>query len=194
MNRYRYPIKALAADYVRAAIGVFLPLALMIFTKLIPVVFYSMTALALLFAVYGLRTAWRHGTVLIVDEIGVRQEGPLGGLLDRKLRWSEMRDFRLRYYSTERDRKGGWMQLTLRRGDNRDPGDHDSGGRWNSANRGAIRMDSHLPGFDEIVRRAYLAARDRGLAIDPTTAANLSSLGLGSNDPSAAITDAKSPS
>jgi len=32
MNSYRYPTSTLVADYLRAAAGVFLPIALMIFT------------------------------------------------------------------------------------------------------------------------------------------------------------------
>ncbi|MBL6951929.1 MAG: hypothetical protein ISR50_04825 [Alphaproteobacteria bacterium] len=178
MNSHRYPMKALAADYMRSAFGVLLPAALMLFTNLIPVVFYSMGALILLFAGYGLRTAWRHGTVLTVDGNGVRQEGLVGGFLDREIGWAEMRDFRLRYYSTQRDRTGGWMQLILRGGEN----------------RGVIRMDSHLPGFDDIVRQAHAATQNNGLALDPTTAANLSSLGLTSADPGLASTQEKSPS
>ena len=40
MNRYRYPTSALVADYLRAAAGFFLPLALMIFAELLPLFFY----------------------------------------------------------------------------------------------------------------------------------------------------------
>lgn len=180
MSRHSYPSKVLLADYLRSASGVFLPVALMIFTELLPLVFYAMAAVAILFAVYGLRTAWRQGTVLTVDGDGVRQEGPLGGLLDREIRWSEMRDIRLRYFSTRRDRRGGWMQLILRGGE--------------IGSRGAIHMDSNLPGFDDVVRQAHAAARERGLAIDPTTASNLSSLGLDTDGVAAAAADAKSSS
>ncbi len=194
MKSYRYPVKALAADYVRSAIGVLLPAALMLFTDLVAFIFYSMAALVLLFAGYGLRTAWRHGTVLTVDEDGIRQEGPMGGFLDREIRWSEMRDFRLRYYSTQRDRKGGWMQLILRGTATRAPVKHAAANPGGSANGGVIRMDSILPGFDDIVRQAHDAARRHGLAIDANTATNLSSLGLGTGDPGQANTNAKSPS
>ena len=163
MNSYRYPIGTLVADYLRAAAGVFLPLALMIFTELLPLFFYIMCALVLLFAFYGLRTIRRQSTVIIVDGDGIRQEGPLGGVFDRSGRWSEVADFHLRYYSTRRDGKEGWMQLVLR-----------------GAGKGsAIRMDSHLPGFDDIVAKVYAAAQQRGLSMEPATAANLAHLGLG---------------
>ena len=164
-ENHRYPLKSLVADYIRAAVGVFLPIALMLFTDLLPLVFYAMAALVVLFGIYGLRTAWRHGTVLAVDEDGVRQEGPLGGLLDRNIAWPEMRDFRLRYYSTRRDGSDGWMHLILR-----------------DANGGRIRLDSNLPGFDGIVGRAHAVALDRGLSIDPTSATNLAAIGLGAEE------------
>lgn len=166
MNSYRYPKSTLVADYLRAAAGVLLPSALMIFTELLPLFFYSMGALVLLFAIYGLRTAQRQGTVLIVDGDGIRQEGPLGGMFDRKMRWSEMGEFRLRYYSTRRDGKEGWMQLLLR----------------GAGNGGAIRMDSNLPGFNDIVAMVYAAAQRNGLTTDPASAANLAHLGLGTDD------------
>ncbi len=174
MSSHQYPTKALSADYFRSALGVFVPLALIFFTELLPLVFYFMAALALLFAIYGLRTALRQGTVLTVDDNGVRQEGPLGGLLDRAINWSDLRDIRLRYYSTRRDHSGGWMQLIL------------------SGAAGRIRMDSNLPGFDDIVRRACAEARERRLTTDPATAANLSSLGLSAGD-GAAAAEAKPP-
>jgi hypothetical protein len=170
MSRHRYPINALLADYVRSALGVLLPIALMLFTDLLPLVSYSMTALAMLFAIYGFRTAWRQGAVITVDRDGVRQEGPLRGLLDRGIRWSELRDIQLRYYSTQRDRRKGWMQLILR----------------SMGTHGVIRMDSQLPGFGDIVRQAHAAARDHDLIINPTTAANLLSLGVVTADPATA--------
>ncbi len=169
MNQYRYPPKELVGEYIRAGLGVFVPLALILFTDLLPLIAYILLALVALFGVYGLRTALRQASVIIVDDIGVRQEGPLGGVFNRAIRWSEMRDFRLRYYSTRRDRKDGWMQLVLR-------------AKAGSDSRGPIRMDSNLPEFDDIVKQTYEHGREIGLAIDPTSAANLASIGLGDGE------------
>ncbi len=166
MNSYRYPTSTLVADYLRAAAGVFLPIALMIFTELLPLFFYIMCGLVLLFGFYGLRTIQRQGTVVIVDGDGIRQEGPLGGMFDRRMRWSEIGDFRLRYYSTRRDGKEGWMQLILR-----------------GAGKGRpIRMDSQLPGFNDIVAQVHAAAQQNSLTVDPASAANLAHLGFGAKD------------
>ncbi|MBT7757246.1 MAG: hypothetical protein HN732_07950, partial [Rhodospirillaceae bacterium] len=78
MNIYRYPVKALIFDYIRSGLGVLVPIALMLFTDLLPVVFYILAGLVLLFGIYGVRTALRQATLLSVDGNGVRQEGPLG--------------------------------------------------------------------------------------------------------------------
>ena len=178
MNIHRYPVKELVSDYIRAGFGVLIPVSLMLFTGLLPLVFYIMMALAVLFGIYGLRTALRQATVLIVDDHGVRQEGPLGAIFDRKVSWARMRDFRLRYFSTRRDGTEGWMQLILR----------------DREGRGSIRIDSHLPGFDDITQQVYEAARDNGLAIDPTSANNLASLGLGDGEVAQAPADGGLPS
>ncbi len=172
MSEYRYPVKELVSDYIRAGSGVFVPLGLILFTDLLPLVTYIMIALILLFGIYGLRTMLRQATVITIDDVGVRQEGPLGAIYDRRIRWADMRDFRLRYFSTRRDGKDGWMQLHLRCRDGSD-------------SRGPIRMDSNLPGFEDIVHRVYDAALEGGLSIDPASAANLASLGMGDGDPAA---------
>ncbi|MBM3572175.1 MAG: hypothetical protein FJX52_07405 [Alphaproteobacteria bacterium] len=76
------------------------------------------------------------------------------------LEWPLIRDLRLRYYSTRRDRTQGWMQLRL-----------DGPG-------GALSFDSHLEGFDDLVRRAAAAARTAGLKLSAATLDNLGALGI----------------
>ena len=170
MNSYRYPLKELVPDYLRAGFGFFVPVGLMLFTDLATLVFYVLAGLALLFGIYGLRTALRQATVLSVDGNGLRQEGPLGAVFDRYLCWADMRDLRLRYFSTRRDHKQGWMQLILRAADD-------------STSHGPIRLDSDLHGFDDIVRMAYDVSERRGLPVDPTSASNLAAMGLGDGEP-----------
>ena len=177
MNSYRYPLKELVPDYLRAGFGFFVPVGLMLFTDLATLVFYVLAGLALLFGIYGLRTALRQATVLSVDGNGLRQEGPLGAIFDRYLRWADMRYLRLRYFSTRRDRKQGWMQLILRAADD-------------SATHGSIRLDSDLHGFDDIVRMAYDVSERRGLPVDPTSASNLAAMGLGDGEPNGRSHDA----
>jgi hypothetical protein len=77
---------------------------------------------------------------------------------------------RLAYYAPRRAQQDGWLQLTLR-------------GRSGPA----IRVDSTLDGFDDVLRRATGAAARNELSLDPATQANLAALGLAAAaEPSAA--------
>jgi hypothetical protein len=67
----------------------------------------------------------------------------------------------LAYYAPRRARQDGWLQLTLR-----------------GPSGPAIRVDSTLDGFDDVLRRATGAAARNELPLDPATEANLAALGL----------------
>ena len=84
-------------------------------------------------------------------------DGPAGGLVE----WSRIDRLKLSYFSTKRDRSGGWMQLTV----------GSAGGR-------AVKIDSSLDGFHDVVERAAYAAREVGLALSEATRANLRAMGI----------------
>ncbi|WP_448205174.1 hypothetical protein [Azospirillum sp. sgz302134] len=152
----RYPSAVLLGDYARAAAGLALtalPLALIPVT---PWVGGPLAACALLFAAFAVRTVQRQITRVTMDEDALRADGPLGAMV----RWDELSDLRLRYYTTRRGRDDGWMQATLR-------------GRG-----GRIRIDSTLDGFDAVIERAVEAVKRRGLRLSPVTIDNLLALGI----------------
>jgi hypothetical protein len=122
---------------------------------------WVLTAAAALFLVYFARTVCRQLTHIELDEAGIRARGPASGLLSAAIRWEDLRSLRLDYYSTRADREGGWMQLKL--------GDAQRTGQ-------TIRIDSDLDGFAQVVERAARAAAERGLALEPSTLANLQAL------------------
>ena len=152
----RYVWRALLPGYAGSATGLafcFVPLALM--HPAGPVA-WVLTAAGALFLVYFARTVCRQLTHIELDETGVRARGPLGAAI----RWEDLRSLRLDYYSTRRDREGGWMQLRLRDA------------------RHTIRVDSGLDGFLELLRIAVAEARRRGVDLNEPTRANLDALGL----------------
>lgn len=156
MSRHMYPNAAMIGDYLRAAAG-FLPvMTILAVGSLGPVATVILACLAVLFAVFGLRTALRHLTTIDVSDSGVRASGPLSAAIP----WTALDRMKLAYYSTRRDRREGWMQLEL----------HGGGA--------TVRLDSRIEGFGEIVRRAALAAAARGLPLGAATLANLESLGI----------------
>ncbi len=154
--RLRYPVRAVALEYFYALLGLAFTLTPLALVTPLPAVTGVLAAFALLFFLFGLRTANRHNTFVAVSDGGVT----LGGLWGADIAWGELRELKLSYFSTRRDRHGGWMQLRLR-GEKR-----------------TIRLDSTLEGFDKLVARAAKEARRNELELAPGTVQNLIALGL----------------
>ena len=116
---------------------------------------------AIIFGIFGLRTALRHNTSIEMTDTEIRANGLVAnGLVTRTIAWAELDRLRLAYYSTRRDRKSGWMQLELGGGGKR------------------LSLDSRIAGFGEVVRRAAEAAAENHLQVSEATAANLEALGV----------------
>ena len=156
MTQYRHDFGSLRGDYLRTVLGLALTLGPLVFMPVHAVLAWVLGALAWLMAIHGVRTVWRHlAAVECGDDVLV-----LRAPVTRRLAWSDIGKLRLRYFSTRRDRDRGWMQLVL------------------SGNGVTLRIDSTLPGFEEIVRRAAAAAATAELPLSSATRRNLESLGL----------------
>lgn len=156
MTVYRHDFGSLGGDYLRTGLGLALTLGPLALVPVHTVLAWILGGLACLMVVHGLRTVWRHlAAVECCDDVLV-----LRAPVTRRLAWSDLGKLRLRYFSTRRDRDRGWMQLIL------------------SGNGVTLRIDSTLPGFEEIVRRAAAAAAAAGLPLSGATRRNLESLGL----------------
>ena len=151
----RYARPALYADYARAGAGVavcVLPL-LLVTTNTVTL---ALAALGILFLLFGARTAVRHATEIVADYAGIVARGPFGG----RIAWDELTRLKLAYYATRRDRKGGWMHMTL------------SGGGQ------TLRLDSSLDGFNDIARMAANASLARNVEVTDATRANFAALNI----------------
>jgi hypothetical protein len=156
VTKHVYPASAMIGDYLRAAAGL-VPTGLLFATAPVsPVAGAILGSFAAIFAVFGLRTALRHGTSLEMSDTELRARGAWSGTVH----WAELDRMKLAYYSTRRDRSSGWMQLELGVGGRR------------------VRLDSRIDGFDRVVRRAAAAAAARGVELSEATAANLEALGV----------------
>ncbi len=153
-QRFRYPGRAMGADYARAALGLAAALGPLALLDPAAPVAWILTAVAALFLVYFARTVCRHLTQIELDETGISARGPLAAAI----RWAQLRSMRLDYFSTRSDREEGWMQLRLR------------------GPRRAIRVDSDIEGFAELARAARAQALARGLELDAATLANFEAL------------------
>ena len=152
----RYSWRASLPGYAGSTVGLAFSLTPLALMQPAGPVLWVLTAAAALFLVYFGRTFCRQLTHIELDETGIRARGPLGAVI----RWEDLRSLRLDYFSTRRDREGGWMQLRLR-----------------DTHR-TIRMDSELDGFVDLVRAAVFEARRRGIHFDEPTRVNLDVLGI----------------
>jgi hypothetical protein len=153
---YGYPASALRGDYIRAIVGAalcFLPLAAGQGNTIAVVI---LLALGATFVLFGVRTWMRQVMRVTVSEDEIR----ISGSRAVHLSWTDISELSLSYFSTWRNRDRGWMQLKLR-GDGR-----------------PVRIESSLSGFEDIVRRAVVAASARGLELNAGTVRNLSALGI----------------
>ena len=152
---FHYSLRALSGDYACGAIGLACTAVPLLFVQPAALVAWALAATAALFLVYFGRTVCRQLTHIELDEAGIRVKGPLGAAI----RWEDLRSLRLNFYSTRRDREGGWMQLRLRDA------------------RCTIRIDSELDGFAGLVRVAAAEAARQSVEIDEATRGNLALLG-----------------
>ncbi len=156
MSVYRYPLKSVIGDYLRAGVGMAFTFGPLAAAETSPVATALLAGFGGLFLLFALRTGLRHRCRVELSDAGVSALRIRRSTLD----WAGLTDLVLRFYSTRRDRSRGWMQLTLK-----------APGR-------ALRFDSSLEGFDELITRAAQAAQAKGLALSPATQANLRELGV----------------
>jgi hypothetical protein len=157
----RYDRAALRGDYFRAALGFVFCGGAVWLGEFQGFLAWMFGACALVFALFGARTAIRSVTIYELTGSGLKRSNTLGWRWpERELAFGRLAAFKLRFFSTRRDRTSGWMELSL------------------SDGGAALRLDSNLEGFESVVRAAAKAATARRLAISDTTRSNLASLGV----------------
>jgi hypothetical protein len=153
----RYPRQTLWADYMRASAGVLLCGLPLLFLEVNHWLALILLAGFVLFALFLVRTTLRHHTRYLLAIDTLCADGPAGGVVE----WNRLDRLKLSYFSTKRDRSNGWMQLTV----------GSVGGR-------AVKIDSSLDGFHDVVERAAQAAKVTGLTLTTATRANLRAMGI----------------
>lgn len=160
MSVHRYPMRALAGDYARAGAGMALFLAPMLFVTPGAGMITVLGGLAMLFLIFGLRTWRRQLTCVEMTEEGITTQASVPPAPRVSIPWRALSGLRLHFYSTQRNRDQGWLQMRLM-----------SGG-------GTLRIDSGLDDFETVARRAADAALANGVVLEATTVSNLGALGL----------------
>ncbi len=151
-----YPWDDVAADYLRAGVGLGLTLVPLIALETAIPVAAVLSGAALLFGAFAVRTINLHLSRIEVDDVGLRH----AGLVTRAIRWSDLDGLTLAFYAHRRDRSEGWMRLRL------------------SGQGQRLAVESGLQGFEALAERALRAARDNGITLDERSLANLETLGV----------------
>lgn len=167
MTTHRYDRGAIVGDYARGGFGFVITGLPLVATPMAGWVSVVFGGLAALFGIYVIRTWIRASTAIEVDAAGIRAVGPR----PKEIAWDDLGALEMRYFSTRRDKEGGWMQLTLR-GDGR-----------------AMSIESSLDDFDEVARRCALVARRNQLEVSEPTRDNFRALGIAEIDVSTGTSD-----
>jgi hypothetical protein len=155
-EKLRWPLAKLMSDYWRGGIGVFVLVICASAAPLGSMWQWLLLVLASLFAAFLADTALRHTTYYSVNDNGLSRVHPIWG--QTSATWGELKLLDLRYYSTRRDRKHGWMDARI------------------ETQRTTFAIDDRLQGFAGIVERVSAELNIRGRGISETTSENLSSL------------------
>lgn len=156
----RYDRASLRGDYLRASIGAGFCAGAVILAGPVGWASYIFGAGGLLFLAFGGRTAIRHAQSYQLTEEGLRLATNAPGLRTPEIRWAELDRVKLRYFTTKRDRREGWMQLSLRA----------PGARFS--------IDSTLDGFFDILEATAAAAGANGLQLDRASLTNFLAMGI----------------
>ena len=157
MTIHRYPLQSLIGDYLRAAVGVAIGLGVLLSTPPSTWIVIVFGGLFAVFSLFALRTLQRQITKVAVTEAEISDQG----LRRRQMAWSDISQYKLRFYGNKRKEAGkaGFMQLKIK-------------------GAGAtFAFESNLEGFDHIALRAAQAARQNGVTLDPASIGNLKALG-----------------
>ena len=164
MNVFRYPVRSLVGDYLRASVGLAVGLSVLASAPGSVMVVVIFGGLPALFGGFAYRTLRRHRLRVALTTEAIHSSG----LATRELPWGKLELVKLRYFGTRRQRKreagGGFMQLTL------------------EGAGASLTLESSIEGFEYIAWRAAKAARENGVGLDPASAGNLLELGIDADE------------
>ena len=153
----RHSAAGLRREAAKAATGAAICFATVILLSPAAVIAWPLGFVGFLFLAY-LGEQWRRRRIgYELDAAGVAYAG---GGRRRRIDWARLDDLRLNFYPRRRRSQQGTLVLVLR------------------AQKTKLKLDSTLDHFPTALLHAAGAARERNLQPEPTTAANLSQIGL----------------
>ena len=155
-RQYYYTISVLRPDYIKSSIGMALPVVVLFFFSDLLGLFWISAIIFLLFFIIFIRTLIRHFTRITISEKCIK----VRIFRERELSWRNLSGLQVYYYKAWRFGGDNWMRVVLR----------DS-----NIN---LAIESSLEGFEHIVLKAKLSAKENKLKLSPVTISNLTFIGL----------------
>lgn len=149
---YTYDLSGSRGNIVRAALATSICVGLVVVGNPHPWVSAALVGFAGAFTWFLIRCLLRLRETVELDADGVR----VVGKNNVRVLWRNLADMRLDFFTTRRDRDSGWMTLEVK----------DIEGQ-------AIRIDSELEGFEDIVTQATQAAVEMDVPLSVATRANI---------------------
>lgn len=160
MSSYRYDPADLRRQWIRVGLAFALTLVFLAAGSQSTIVVIACISFSLVILAYAGDLVIKHYTDIATDEAGITLTTVIAWLSKRPLRtcriaWQDLRELKLGFFPTRRDRETGWFQLTLR-----DPGK-------------TIKIQSQLLRFDELLESVLQGAHASDALMSETTEHNL---------------------
>ena len=155
-RQYYYTTSILRPDYIKSSIGMALPVVvLFFFSDLFGLLWISAIIFLLSFIIF-IRTLIRHLTRITISEKCIK----VRIFRERELSWRNLSGLQVYYYKAWRFGGDNWMRVVLR-----DPNIK-------------LVIESSFEGFENVVFKAKLSAKENKLKLSPVTISNLNFVGL----------------
>ena len=142
-------------DGLRACLGLLVTLGPLFFLDVVPLLKLVFVVLGGIFILFALQVGAQSLSWIELSDRRIAIRGPIG----KSMNWSDLSMLKLAHYTSARRSRQGWYRLSL----------YGAGE--------TLRLESTIDGFDVIIAAARKAALSAGVALDPTTSENLTTLG-----------------
>jgi len=155
-RQYYYTISILRSDYIKSSIGMALPVTVLFSFSDLSGLSWISAIIFLLFFIIFIRTLIRNFTRITISDKCIR----VRIFRERELSWKNLSGFQVYYYKAWRFGGDNWMRVVLR----------DSNIK--------LAIESSLEGFEHVVLKAKLSAKENRLKLSPVTISNLTFIGF----------------
>jgi hypothetical protein len=159
MKTYRYDPKDLRAEWIRVGLAVAATAVLMVAAIGSTIVVVMCLAFLVLIIAYVTDLLLRQHTEVTVSDTGIELTTIVPALSKRPLRakrvaWRELKELRLKFFPTRRDREVGWFELILK-----------------GVNT-TIKIQNSLSDFSGLLTEVFRQGREADVLISPTSEHN----------------------